>query len=96
MVRGEPAGVAHVSVIIGESGSAICHAVFVLGDDDTIVAHGVLPVARGTGVGDGLLAVTGGTGTFDSVGGRVDVEVVTRRSTTSRRTPRLAKAHFFS
>ena len=74
--RGDSVGVAHISVIIGKSGAAICHAVFVLGDDDTIVAHGVLPVAAGTGVGDGVLAITGGTGAFDSVMGRIDVEVM--------------------
>jgi hypothetical protein len=73
---GDPAGAAHVSVIIGRGGIAICHVVFVLNSEDTIVAHGVLPVASGTGVGNGLLAVTGGTGNYDSVGGRVDVEVV--------------------
>lgn len=74
--RGEPVGFAHVSVIVGRRGIAICHVIFVLEGDDTIVAHGVLPVAAGTGIGGGLLAVTGGTGNFDGVGGRVDVEVV--------------------
>jgi hypothetical protein len=73
--RGEGVGFAHISVIIGKVQTAICHAVFVLGDD-TIVAHGVLPVAAGTGIGDGVLAITGGTGAFDSVMGRIDVEVM--------------------
>jgi hypothetical protein len=71
----DPAGDAHMSVIIGRGSIAICHVVFVLGDD-RIVAHGVLPVASGTGVGDGVLAVTGGNGKYEGARGRVEVAVV--------------------
>lgn len=76
--RAAAAGFADVSVIIGRN-AAICHVVFTLQSDDmngTLVAHGVLPTDRSTGIGDGVLAVTGGTGDFDSVGGSITVEAV--------------------
>jgi hypothetical protein len=77
--KGPQVGTAHLGVIVGHRGVAICHVVFVLDGDDTIVAHGVLPLTdgpKGATVGNGLLAVTGGTGNFNGAGGRLDVEVM--------------------
>jgi hypothetical protein len=75
--RADTVGFAHLAVVIGRGGAAICHLVFVFDADDTIVAHGVLPVVGGLdGVGDGQLAVTGGTGAFVGAGGTIEVEVM--------------------
>jgi hypothetical protein len=77
--KGPLVGTAYLSVTVARGGVGICEVVFVLEGDDTIVAHGVLPVNDGPGgatIGNGFLSVTGGTGQFDSVMGKVDVEVV--------------------
>jgi len=77
--KGELIGTAYLSVTVARGSMGICEAVFVLRGEDTIVAHGVLPVndsTNGATIGNGYLSVTGGTGQYNSVMGRVDVEVV--------------------
>jgi hypothetical protein len=68
-----PVGEAHGSIVVTGKNLGMCHITFSFGDEDTIVAHGVLPIAGST-VGGGLLAVAGGTGQFDKAAGRLDVE----------------------
>ena len=71
--RGERVGQAHGTAVVTHTGVAVCNITFVFGDEDTIVAHGVLPIAGST-VGSGRLAVGGGTGRFNRATGRLDVE----------------------
>ena len=68
-----PVGEAHGSVIVTRKGFATCNITFTFGDDDSIVAQGLLPIS-GKSLNNGHLAVTGGTGQFDKVSGRVDME----------------------
>jgi hypothetical protein len=70
---GERVGEAHGTAVVTQKGLAVCHVTFTFGDEDTIVAHGVLPIAGST-VGGGRLAVAGGTGAFDKATGRLNVE----------------------
>jgi hypothetical protein len=77
--KGPLVGTAYLSVTVARGDVGICEVVFVLQDEDTIVAHGVLPVNDSPGgatIGNGYLSVTGGTGSYNAVMGRVDVEVV--------------------
>lgn len=71
--KGEPIGEAHGTAVVTHAGLAVCHITFTFSDGDTIVAHGVLPI-DGSNLGNGHLAVTGGTGHFHKAAGRVDVE----------------------
>ena len=77
--KGPLVGTAYLSVTVARGDIGICEIVFVLEGEDTIVANGVLPVTDAPGgatIGNGFLSVTGGTGQFNAVMGRVDVEVV--------------------
>jgi hypothetical protein len=67
------AGWAHGTVIATGHGRAICHVTFRFGDEHSIVAHGVLP-SVGKSIGNGYLAVTGGTGQFTGATGTMRVE----------------------
>lgn len=71
--QGEPVGEAHGTLVVTQKGLAVCHVTFTFGDEDSIVAHGVLPI-DGSTIGSGHLAVAGGTGRFDKVSGKLDVE----------------------
>lgn len=55
----------------------VCRVVFDFGDGDTLSASGILP-AVGTGhvVGDGRLAIVGGTGAFKGQLGQLVVSIV--------------------
>ena len=70
---GDPVGEAHGSGVVTKKDLAMCSITFTFGDEDIIVAHGLLP-SNGRRLGNGLLAVTGGTGRFDRVSGRLEVE----------------------
>lgn len=70
---GDPVGEAHGSVVVTRKHFAMCNITFTFGDQDIIVAQGLLPI-DGKTLGSGLLAVAGGTGQFDKVSGRLDVE----------------------
>jgi hypothetical protein len=77
--KGPQVGYAYLSVTVAAGMVGVCEAVFVTGSDDSIVALGVLPLidsSRGATIGNGHLAVIGGTGAFNTVMGTVDVEVV--------------------
>jgi hypothetical protein len=71
--RGEPVGEAHGTAVATQKGVAVCHITFTFGEEDTIVAHGVLRI-DGSTVGSGRLAIAGGTGQFNKAAGRLDVE----------------------
>ena len=70
---GDPVGEAHGSMVLTRRHFASCTITFTFGEDDTLVAHGLLPV-DGRKLRDGKLAVTGGTGQFHGAGGRVNME----------------------
>ena len=75
---GEQIGFVHMGGILGHGSIAICTYVFAFDDEDSIVAHGVLPAeVKGpqVSVGEGRFAVTGGTGTFLGVMGEAEVAV---------------------
>jgi hypothetical protein len=72
--RGDgPIGEAHGAVVATKRGRAMCAITFAIDESDVIVAQGLLPL-QGRKLGSGSLAVTGGTGAFDKVSGRVDME----------------------
>jgi hypothetical protein len=73
--KGERIGEAHGTAVSTPSGNAVCHITFTFGDEDSVVAHGVLPV-DGSNLGGGHLAVAGGTGYFHKATGRVDLETL--------------------
>lgn len=77
--KGPQVGYAYLSVTVAAGNVGVCEAVFVIGADDSIVAQGVLPLNDSSGgatIGNGHLAVIGGTGAFNAAMGTVDVEVV--------------------
>ena len=69
----DPIGEAHGAVVATKRGRAMCTITFAIDENDVIVAQGLLPL-QGRKLGSGSLAVTGGTGAFDKVSGRVDME----------------------
>jgi hypothetical protein len=71
--RGDQVGEAHGTAVVTQKGLAVCHITFTFGDEDSIVAHGVLPI-DGSTLGNGHIAVAGGTGQFDKATGRLDME----------------------
>ena len=71
--RGDLVGEARGIAVITHGGRAICHLTFELGQEDTLVANGVLPIEGGS-IGAGRIAVTGGTGRFDRASGTLVVE----------------------
>jgi len=71
--RGSARGEVHGIAVVTHGGRAMCHLTFELDDQDTIVAHGVLPL-EGSSIGNGRMAVTGGTGRFERAAGTVEVE----------------------
>lgn len=71
---GARVGWLHGTAVLTHRDKLVCHLVFSFaGDEDTIVAEGVLP-RDDSGFGAGVLAVTGGTGTFAEIAGTVTVE----------------------
>jgi len=70
--RGELIGEVSGTWVTTPRGRAIVNVTFTIGED-TIVAHGVLPI-EGSDLGRGRLAVTGGTGEFHKAAGTVDME----------------------
>jgi hypothetical protein len=73
--KGKHVGWAHGSGVITHHGRVVCHVTFVFEEGDTVVADGVVPVAETT-IGNGLMAVTGGTGKYRNAGGTMYVESV--------------------
>ena len=71
--RGDLIGAAYGIAVITHGGRAFCHLTFELGQEDTMVASGVLPI-EGDSIGAGRIAVTGGTGRFDRASGTLMVE----------------------
>ena len=71
--RGERIGEAHGIAVTTHGGRVVCHLTFEIGDEDTIVAQGVLPHVGGS-VGGGRIAVTGGTGRFHRASGTLQIE----------------------
>jgi hypothetical protein len=71
--RGELVGEAHGVAVVTHKGVAVYSITFMFGDEDAIMANGVLPVEGSSG-GRNHLAVAGGIGRFDKATGRVDVE----------------------
>ena len=55
----DPVGTLYGFVVVAGGRNAVCHLVFSIGED-TLVATGVLPTGSSS-VGDGWIAVTGGT-----------------------------------
>lgn len=72
---GEKVGEAHGTAVVTQKRLAMCHISFTFGEEDSIVAHGVLPI-DGSTLGDGHIAVAGGTGRFDKATGRADLETL--------------------
>jgi hypothetical protein len=70
--QGGRVGEAHGSLIVTRRGGATCLITFGFGNG-SIVAAGLLP-SEGRKLGDGTLAVTGGTGEFHQSSGHVDVQ----------------------
>ena len=70
--RGELIGEVSGTLVTTHRGKAIVNVTFTIGED-AIVAHGVLPL-DGSDLGNGRLAVTGGTGKFNKAAGTVDME----------------------
>ena len=62
-------------VVAARRGKVVCHLVFDLGDDGTIVVAGSLP-AGASHFDDGALAVTGGTGGFAKAVGTCMVQTM--------------------
>jgi hypothetical protein len=71
--KGDPVGEAHGSGVVTGKNLATCSVTFAFDAEDSIVAEGLLPV-QGKKLDAGRLAVTGGTGQFDKVSGRVGME----------------------
>ena len=71
--RGEHVGEADGTAVVTQRGVAVCHLTFALGDEDTLVALGVLPI-DGRTLGGGRLAVAGGTGRFNKASGTLIAE----------------------
>lgn len=70
---GDAVGWAHGMAVVTHGGRAMCHLTFELGEDDAIVAQGVLDL-DGSSIGHGRIAVTGGTGRFERAQGTVRVQ----------------------
>jgi len=70
--RGERIGEVSGTWVATHRGKAVVNLTFSIGED-TIVAHGVLPV-DGSDLGRGRMAVTGGTGKFHKAAGTVDMD----------------------
>jgi hypothetical protein len=75
--KGEHAGWVHGTAILTHRDRLVCHLTFSFESDpdDTIVVHGVLP-REDDGIGQGRLAVTGGTGRFHKAAGTVVVRTI--------------------
>ena len=72
--KGDRVGTLHGSLIVGR-GKVICHFVFDLEDGHAIVVGGALPPGE-SNFGEGVLAVTGGTGQFAKAAGVCVVETM--------------------
>ena len=73
---GEEVGSAHAMFVITPSGRAVVSITFKFGGDDSedsVTASGLLPYD--SGVGGGVVSVTGGTGRFRNRGGQLRVQV---------------------
>jgi hypothetical protein len=75
--QGGRVGELHGTAVVTGRGNLVCALVFTFDADmeDTIVAHGVLQ-RHGGGIGEGRLAIGGGTGRYRKLSG--DIEVQTR------------------
>jgi hypothetical protein len=73
--KGRHVGWAHGSGVVTHRVRIVCHVTFVFEEGDTLAAHGVLPI-EGRTIGNGLMAVTGGTGRYRNAGGTMYVETV--------------------
>jgi hypothetical protein len=74
--RGQVIGSAHALFVTTASGQAVLTITLRFGDEgseDSLTASGLLPYDEG--VGDGILAVVGGTGGHKNRGGQLRVEV---------------------
>ena len=71
--RGELVGEAHGIAVVTQKGMAVYNITFMFGDEDAIMAHGVLPTDGSSG-GRRHLAVAGGIGRFEKATGRLEVE----------------------
>jgi hypothetical protein len=70
---GDLVGWAHGTAVVTHHGRAVCHVTFVFEGEDTLVVHGVVPI-DGSSIGNGHLAVTGGTGRYKGAVGTMSVE----------------------
>jgi hypothetical protein len=70
--KGDEVGVLHGVAIVVRRAQVIAHLVFEFDEGHTLVATGVLP-AGASHFGDGVLAVTGGTGGFERSAGACTV-----------------------
>ena len=71
--RGERVGEAHGIAVVTRRGVAVCNVTFAFEGEDTISVHGVLPI-DGSTLGNGRLAVAGGTGRFNKATGTLNME----------------------
>jgi hypothetical protein len=71
--KGDEVGSLHGVAVVTHGGRAISTLIFQFDDEDSITAHGVLPVEKSS-VGSGLITVTGGTGQFRGSSGQVSIE----------------------
>ena len=72
--KGDPVGALHGVVVVGRD-KAVCHLVFDLKDVGSLVATGALP-AGASHFGEGVIAVTGGTGGFAKASGICEVQTM--------------------
>ena len=61
-------GTLHGVAIVVRRGHVVCHLVFEFDEDHALVASGALPAGE-SHMGDGVIAVTGGTGGFAKASG---------------------------
>lgn len=75
--RGERVGELHGTAVVTRGGNLVCALVFTFGDEHahTIVAHGVLR-RDGGGIGQGRLAIGGGTGHYRKIAGDIEVQTL--------------------
>jgi len=71
--KADEVGSMHGVAVVTHGGLAISTLVFQFNDEDSITAHGVLPVEKSSG-GSGVITVTGGTGQFRRSSGQVGIE----------------------
>jgi hypothetical protein len=70
--KGDLVGEAHGFAVVTRRG-AMTNVTFAFDEADSVVVHGLLPV-EGKRLGNGRIAVTGGTGKFAKASGNVDMQ----------------------